>query len=118
MGAVLKPNKDFCEEPVHQIRSNLDTRNRAGSQPPAERPVPKGRPKAVLLRKAPPPIPDHPPPPPPSPPEGQPLLPKEAESVLDLREEAEQEETARKMEEEIAKKRRKLHEVFKQKEFL
>ena len=37
---------------------------------------------------------------------------------MDLREEAEQEETARKMEEEIAKKRRKLHEMFNQKEFL
>ena len=118
MGLVLKPNEDFCNETVHQIHGNLGTRKRAGSQPPAERPVPQGAPKASFLRKAPPPISDHPPPPPPSPPEGQPLLPKEAESVLDRRREAEKEETARKMEKEIEKKRRKLHEVFKQKEFL
>ena len=114
----LVPNEGFSNETVHQTHGRMGPRKRAGSQPHAERPVPQGAPKASFLRKAPPPISDHPPPPPPSPPEGPPLLPKEAESVLDLREEAEQEETARKMEEEIAKKRRQLQEVFKQKEFL
>ena len=108
VGAVLKPNKDFCEDTVHQIRSNLDTRNRAGSQPPAERPVPKARPKAVLLRPPPPPIPDHllPPPPPPPEEERPPPLRRQAHPDEDQREEAEKEATNRKMEEEIEKKRK------------
>ena len=110
----LVPNEGFSNETVHQTHGRMGPRKRAGSQPHAERPVPQGAPKASFLRKAPPPISDHPPPPPPSPPEGQPLLPKEAESVLDRRREAEKEETARKMEKEIEKKRRKLFEVFRQ----
>ena len=64
---LLKPAQNqVCDEIVKQIRTHLDARkgilgNRAGSQPPAERPKPKAKPQTVLLRPAPPAIPDHPP---------------------------------------------------------